>query len=243
MSLYIGLMSGTSVDAIDAVLARFAPRFELLSQHSVPIEPTLKQRILELADATDYSIDRYGALDTELGDLFATAVNELVTLSGINPTQISAIGSHGQTIRHRPDLGFTLQIGDPSRIAERTGMTTIADFRRRDVAAGGQGAPLVPAFHQWLFHCSSEDRVIVNIGGMANLTSLPSDTQQPVIGFDTGPGNVLLDEWNLCHQGTAYDAEGAWGASGVVDAALLEAALATPFFSTPPPKSTGRELF
>ncbi|GGC00307.1 anhydro-N-acetylmuramic acid kinase [Marinobacterium zhoushanense] len=243
MSIYLGLMSGTSVDAVDAVLARFEPEFELLACHSTPIEPALKQRILELAGATDYGVDDLGRLDRELGELFAESANELIKLSGIPASRISAIGTHGQTIRHRPEQGFTLQIGDPSRIAEQTGITTIADFRRRDVAAGGQGAPLVPAFHRWLFRSSDEDRVIVNIGGMANLTCLAADTDRAVTGFDTGPGNALMDEWIFRELGQAYDTNGDWASDGELIPALLESMLTTPFFSQCAPKSTGRELF
>lgn len=243
MSLYLGLMSGTSVDAVDAVLARLEPEFELLARHSVPIHPALKQRILDLAGATHCSIESLGSLDAELGKLFADTANALIALSGVDRDRITAIGSHGQTIRHRPELGFTLQIGDPSRIAELTGITTIADFRRRDVAAGGQGAPLVPAFHHWLFHSPDEDRVIVNLGGMANLTCLAADSATPVTGFDTGPGNALLDEWIHRRLGTSYDANGDWAASGKVIPDLLNSMLQTPFFSQSAPKSTGREQF
>ncbi|MBV1788899.1 anhydro-N-acetylmuramic acid kinase [Marinobacterium sp. D7] len=243
MSIYLGLMSGTSVDAVDAVLARFEPDFELLASHSKPIKPALKQRILALAGASMYGVDDFGLLDRELGELFAETATELISLSGIPASRITAIGSHGQTVRHRPGQGFTLQIGDPSRIAEQTGLTTIADFRRRDVAAGGQGAPLVPAFHRWLFHAPDEDRVIVNIGGMANLTCLAADTNTRVTGFDTGPGNALLDEWIYREQGLTFDANGDWASAGQVIPALLESMLTTPFFHQSAPKSTGREQF
>lgn len=243
MSIYLGLMSGTSVDAIDAVLARFEPSFELIARHSTPIPPSLKQRILTLAGEGKHSIDDLGALDRRLGELFAETANELIKLSGVPRGKISAIGSHGQTIRHRPDIGFTLQIGDPSCISELTGITTIADFRRRDVAAGGQGAPLVPAFHQWLFHSDEEDRVIVNIGGMANITCLCADRDKPVTGFDTGPGNALLDEWIHCNLGKSYDSEGLWAGSGNVVDTLLTSMLNERYFDKAAPKSTGRELF
>ncbi|WP_432697510.1 anhydro-N-acetylmuramic acid kinase [Marinobacterium sp. YM272] len=243
MAFYLGLMSGTSVDAVDAVLARFDPGFELIATQSTPIPDALKQLILELAGGAEDSIDRLGRLDIALADLFADAANQLIDRQGIARSEIAAIGSHGQTIRHRPELGFTLQIGDPSRIAERTGIKTIADFRRRDMAAGGQGAPLVPAFHRSLFHSPDKDRVIINIGGMANLTSLPRDSQKATLGFDTGPGNVLMDEWINLHHSLPYDADGQWSASGQAIEPLLEKLLDEPFFRQPAPKSTGRELF
>lgn len=243
MSLYLGLMSGTSVDGVDAVLARFEPDFEIIATHSTPITAELKQRILNMAAGKDESIDKLGVLDKDLADLFARAANNLIDANRIPRHQITAIGSHGQTIRHRPSQGFTLQSGDPSRIAEQTGIKTIADFRRRDLAAGGQGAPLVPAFHRALFQQHGTDRVIINIGGMANLTSLPGDSEHPVIGFDTGPGNVLMDEWINLHLSKPYDRNGAWGASGTVIPDLLSRLLSETFFQLPPPKSTGRELF
>lgn len=243
MSLYLGLMSGTSVDGVDAVLARFEPEFEIVASHSTSISAELRRRILDMAGGKDESIDKLGILDRDLADLFADAANNLIDAHQIPRHTITAIGSHGQTLRHRPSLGFTLQSGDPSRIAEQTGVTTIADFRRRDLAAGGQGAPLVPAFHRALFQKSGTDRVIINIGGMANLTSLPGDTEQPVIGFDTGPGNVLMDEWINQHLHKSYDRNGDWSASGTVIIDLLTRLLAETYFQLPPPKSTGRELF
>lgn len=241
--IYLGLMSGTSVDAIDAVLARFTPSFDILARDSSPIAPDTRAAILALAEGDHDDLDALGTLDRHLGEQFADAANRLIEHSGIPRQQICAIGSHGQTVRHRPELGFTLQIGDPSRIAELTGIRTIADFRRRDVAAGGQGAPLVPAFHRDLFQTTSADRVIVNIGGMANLTSLPAGQPEAVTGFDTGPGNVLLDAWMQHCQNRPCDLNGAWGASGQPNETLLAALLDEPFFRQPPPKSTGREMF
>lgn len=241
--LYVGLMSGTSLDAVDAVLVQFEPHFELAAHYSHSLDPGLRQRILRLTQPGQDGIDALGALDVELGELFAQCVLELLRTNDVPSRDVAAIGSHGQTLRHRPQLGFTLQAGDPTRIAEATGITTIADFRRRDIAAGGQGAPLVPAFHHALFSHLIEDRVIVNIGGMANLTCLPHADSQPVSGFDTGPGNVLMDSWISRIQGLSYDTHGSWAASGTVIPALLEAMLAEPFFSLTPPKSTGRELF
>lgn len=243
--LYIGLMSGTSADAIDAVLVDLQSIPQLIAQHSLPLPNNIKQQIHTLSLPGNNEIDRMGALDIELGQLFAQTSLELLTKAGINAKQITAIGSHGQTIRHRPpgstEGTFTLQISDPNLIAELTGITTVADFRRRDMAAGGQGAPLVPAFHQAIFHAADKDRVIVNIGGMANITWLPA--QGKVLGFDTGPGNVLMDMWIAEHQGKPYDQNGEWAASGQSHMPLLAELLAEPYFRVLPPKSTGRESF
>ena len=190
-------------------------------------------------------VERMGELDMALGELFAAAANAVIKKSGLAPKDIRAIGSHGQTIRHRPRAAhpFTLQIGNPSVIAERTGITTVADFRARDIAAGGQGAPLVPAFHRHVFHSPQRHRVIVNIGGIANITCLPADAAQPVTGFDTGPGNTLLDQWIRHRQGRSHDDNGQWAAAGRASNELLEQLLADPYFAAPPPKSTGREHF
>lgn len=240
---YIGLMSGTSLDDIDAVLVSFTPSFKLHASHSHPLSADLRQRILTLNHSGPDEIDQLGALDIALGRLFAEATQALLDKSGIKTEQVRAIGSHGQTIRHRPELHFSLQIGDPANIAEHTGITTIADFRRRDLAAGGQGAPLVPAFHQALFRLAGQDRVLINLGGMANITLLPGDLDRPVLGYDTGPGNVLMDSWIRLHQGRSYDHNGQWAASGQVEPALLEQLLAHHYFTRQPPKSTGREAF
>ena len=196
--LYIGLMSGTSIDCIDAALVSLSDNTVNLEQtHSKPIDAALRKRILALCETGDDEIERMGALDRVLGQLLATSVNELLTKSGVDREMLKAIGSHGQTIRHRPTSGdgddltaFTCQIGDPNTIAELTGITTVADFRRRDIAAGGQGAPLVPRFHQAAFAQEHSNRAIINIGGMANVTLLRGDTL--AAGFDTGRGNVLL---------------------------------------------------
>ena len=243
--LYIGLMSGTSADAIDAVLVDLHTTPQLIAQHTLPLPAHIKQQIHALSLPGDNEIDRMGALDVDLGRLFAQACIELLTKTGISASHISAIGSHGQTIRHRPpgssEGRFTLQIGDPNQIAELTQITTVADFRRRDMAAGGQGAPLVPAFHQAIFHTPDTDRVIVNIGGMANITWLPA--QGKALGFDTGPGNVLMDIWIAEHLGKSYDQGGAWSASGQICEPLLNQLLAMPYFKMPAPKSTGRESF
>lgn len=243
--LYIGLMSGTSADAIDAVIVDLQSTPQLLAQHTLPLPSKIRQQIHALSLPGDNEIDRMGALDVDLGNLFAHTSLELLAKAGINAAQIIAIGSHGQTIRHRPpgsiEGTFTLQIGDPNLIAELTGITTVADFRRRDMAAGGQGAPLVPAFHRAIFHTQDKDRVIVNIGGMANITWLPAQGQ--TIGFDTGPGNVLMDAWIAEHLGKSYDQDGAWAASGQVCKTLLAELLATSYFQLSAPKSTGRESF
>ncbi|MEX1032495.1 MAG: anhydro-N-acetylmuramic acid kinase [Cellvibrionaceae bacterium] len=244
--LYIGLISGTSADCIDAVLVDFSqhpPRY--LHQVAYPIEPEIKSRIYGLMVPGDNEVDRLGVLDRELGELFAGAVTQLLADSGVSATRVQAIGSHGQTIRHRPpgelSAPFTLQIADPNLIAETTGITTVADFRRRDMAAGGQGAPLVPAFHRAVFHSPNCDRVILNIGGIANLTFLPR--QGEVLGFDTGPGNALMDGWISRHRNESYDPDGQWARSGKANEALLHALLAHPYFCQPAPKSTGREMF
>ncbi|WP_432471055.1 anhydro-N-acetylmuramic acid kinase [Amphritea sp. HPY] len=241
--VYIGLMSGTSLDSIDAVAVRFEPGFELIASHSEPIPAAIDRRIHSMLNAGENEIERLGRLDLELGALFAKAVLKLLDNSGIKANEVAAIGSHGQTIRHRPEAGFTMQIGDPNVIAELTGITTVADFRRRDMAAGGQGAPLVPAFHDALFRSKEHNRVLVNIGGMANLTILEADQNKPVLGYDTGPGNVLMDSWIQLHHQSSYDCDGQWAASGQVIPALLEDMLVLPFFSEQPPKSTGREQF
>lgn len=244
--LYIGLMSGTSLDAIDAILIDFGTHpLTLIATHNEPLPFLIKEKILSLCQSGPDEIDRLGQLDTELGLLFATASLNLLRKTSFQTIDIKAIGSHGQTIRHRPQLQFpfTLQIGDPNTIAANAGITTVSDFRRRDIAVGGQGAPLVPAFHHYLFRHAVKNRVIVNIGGMANLTILPKNEQAAITGFDTGPGNVLLDGWIKKHLGKEYDAAGQWAKSGHVNGALLQNLLADPFFHKAPPKSTGREYF
>ncbi|QBG89629.1 anhydro-N-acetylmuramic acid kinase [Xanthomonas oryzae] len=246
--LYLGLMSGTSADGIDAALVRFAEdthrRCELVAGTTVAWEPQLRETLVALGQGAEtVAIDALGQLDAQVGLAFAAAANQLIRDSGVERRRIRAIGSHGQTIRHRPeaDPAFTWQIGDASRIAEHTGITTVADFRRRDVAAGGQGAPLMPAFHLAMLGAGDEDSAVLNLGGIGNLTLIPRDGA--VLGFDTGPANALLDSWCQRHHGTPFDAKGAFAASGRVDAALLQALLADPWFALPPPKSTGREQF
>ena len=245
-SLYIGLMSGTSADAVDAVLVDFEPtQPNLLATHTLPLEPSARAAIHNLAHPGMNEIDRMGALDHELGRTFARAVNELLEKADCSSSQVTAIGSHGQTVRHRPpgqnESPFSLQIGDPNIIAQRTGITTIADFRRRDMAAGGHGAPLVPGFHNAFFHNVNESRAIVNVGGIANLTWLSAEDSP--LGFDTGPGNVLMDAWIMKIRKAPYDQKGSWAATGRMNETLLQQLLTHPYFALIPPKSTGPEAF
>ncbi len=244
---YIGLMSGTSVDGIDAALISVAVggRPVLVATHAHPIDAAVRGEIQALMRDGPNEIERLGELDMALGGLFAEAATAVLRKSGLAKKDIRAIGSHGQTLRHRPRAAhpFTLQIGNPSVIAERTGITTVADFRARDMAAGGQGAPMVPAFHHQMFHSAQRNRVIVNIGGIANVTCLPADAAQPVSGFDTGPGNTLLDQWIHRHHTQVRDEAGQWAASGRASGELLQELLADPYFTAAPPKSTGREHF
>jgi len=243
-SLYLGLISGTSADGIDAALVRFEPRLDVVAAKTTPYPDALRAKILALAtrDAA-IALDDYGALDVAVGRAFADAAVALLRDSGVDRSDVAAIGSHGQTVRHRPagEHPFTLQIGDASVIAERTRIATVADFRRADVAAGGQGAPLLPALHAALFASPDATRVILNLGGIANITLLTP--RRDVIGFDTGPANCLLDAWALRHRGSPRDEGGAWARSGRVDRAQLDALLADPYFAAAPPKSTGREHF
>jgi len=243
---YIGLMSGTSIDAVDVVLAQIDEQeIKVIAAHTHSIPISIKQAIFDLCQPGENEIDRMGQLDHQLGNLFAEATNRLLEQSGFNAEQIKAIGSHGQTIRHRPDTDypFTLQIANPALICQLSNITTVADFRRADMAAGGQGAPLVPAFHDALFSHATKDRVILNIGGMANISVLPADENIEVSGFDTGPGNVLLNAWISEHKQQPYDENGAWSSSFTYDQNLLKHLLSHPYFKKQPPKSTGRETF
>lgn len=242
--LYLGMISGTSADGIDVALVRFDPEPQLLLGRTYRWDDVLRTRLIELGQGGQAtSLDELGELDVQVAQAFAHAAGRLITQSGLDRAQIRAIGSHGQTVRHRPDavFPFTWQMGDGNVIAERTGIPTVADFRRRDVAAGGHGAPLMPAFHAAMLHSPAEDRAVLNLGGIGNLTLLPASG--PVRGFDTGPANALLDAWCERHTGMAFDAGGALAASGQVDTALLEALLDQAWFAQPPPKSTGREQF
>jgi anhydro-N-acetylmuramic acid kinase len=243
---YIGLMSGTSTDALDAVLVDFSVHPPSpLTTCSHELEETLRHEILALSKPGDNELDRLAQLDVRLGRLSAAVCNELLDKAGIANSEISAIGSHGQTVRHAPDAEhpYTMQIGDPNTIAQLTGITTVSDFRRRDMAAGGQGAPLVPAFHQTLFRDNEKNRVILNIGGIANISILPAESSQTVSGFDTGPGNMLMDAWTQLYLNQPYDTDGEWARGGILDMELLNDILADPYFSMAPPKSTGRERY
>ena len=244
--LYIGLISGTSMDGIDAVLVEIDERqLRLLHTHTYryPAELQTKLRAAMLRPAS-CGVDQLGELHIEVGACFRDAALQLLSSSGTSHEKIRAIGSHGQTLRHRPDAKhrFTLQIGDPATIATGTGVDTVADFRSNDVALGGEGAPLVPPFHDWMFRDDIEHRVVLNIGGIANITVLPAESG-PVSGFDTGPGNTLLDAWSRHIRELPYDEDGQWAASGRVDEALVERMLQDRWFANPPPKSTGFEYF
>ena len=242
---YVGLISGTSMDGIDAALIEIGDaRIHTLATRFVSFDNELVTELDALVNSTHgVSLDDLGQLDTRIGQGFAAAALELIDQAGIKSNEVRAIGSHGQTIRHRPGVAhpFTMQIGDPNVIAAQTGIATVADFRRKDVALGGEGAPLLPAFHSAVFGTPAEDRLIVNIGGIANITRLLPG--QPVTGYDTGPGNTLLDSWMLEHRDQALDSDGAWAASGTVDDALLGEMKADKYFARTPPKSTGREYF
>lgn len=242
--LFLGLISGTSADGVDAALVEFGPQIRLHAAWTFAYPPELREEVLEISQTGGaVALDALGALDARVGEHFAAAALALLERASVRASQVCAIGSHGQTLRHQPgaEHPFTLQIGDPHRIAERTGISTVCDFRRRDVAAGGQGAPLVPAFHAALFADPGENRAVLNLGGIGNLTLLPH--AGPVRGFDTGPANGLMDAWCLLQRGQACDLNGAWAASGSVSATLLDRLLADPFFALPPPKSTGRDQF
>ncbi len=253
-TLFLGLISGTSADGIDVALVRFADdapdaRCELLHGQTHRWDGVIRTRLVELGQGGDCkSLDEMGSLDVLVAQAFAEAALELLDAAGVSAKSVRALGSHGQTIRHRPEATafgqrtpFTWQLGDGNVIAERTGITTVCDFRRRDVAAGGHGAPLLPALHAALLHSRDETRAVLNLGGIANLTLLPA--QGAVRGFDTGPANALMDAWCARHTGEAFDADGAFGARGRVDADLLASLMGDPWFALPPPKSTGREQF
>ena len=247
--LYLGLISGTSADGIDAALVRFEPDCELVFGRTYPWDSVLRARLIALGQGGDTtSLDELGELDTILARTFADVATRAIEEAGIDAREVRAIGSHGQTVRHRPEskAAFTWQMGDGNVIAERTGITTVADFRRRDVAAGGHGAPLMPAFHAARLRSESENCAVLNLGGIGNFTLLPKPAGQglgEVRGFDTGPANALMDAWCERHTGKPYDANGAFAASGNSDAELLARLLDDPWFALPPPKSTGREQF
>jgi anhydro-N-acetylmuramic acid kinase len=234
-------MSGTSLDGLDIVLVEQQQHCRLLAQHYLPLPATLREQLLELCSPGWDELARGAVVEQQWTHLVAQGVQELLLEQNLEPASIRAIGSHGQTVRHEPGRGFSIQIGNPALLAELTGITVVADFRRRDIAAGGQGAPLVPAFHEALFRCPGRARAILNVGGFSNLSLLEDD--QPARGFDCGPGNVLMDAWIFHHLGRRYDHNGSWAASGQVLPELLRTFLADPFFATTGPKSTGRERF
>jgi len=238
--LFIGLMTGTSLDGVDAVIADFAPRVPVSLAHvHAPMPPALRAELLALNASGADEIHRTHMAAQDLARLYATTVTSLLEAGRLKAAEVRAIGAHGQTVRHRPDLGYTVQINAPALLAELTGIDVVADFRSRDVAAGGQGAPLVPAFHRIVFG-GDRPRAIVNIGGISNVTALDGER---VTGFDAGPGNALIDGWMTEHFDAAFDAGGALAATASPDEGLVEALMHDPFFSLAPPKSTGRDLF
>ncbi|MDO8449925.1 MAG: anhydro-N-acetylmuramic acid kinase [Rhodoferax sp.] len=246
--LYVGLMSGTSLDGVDGVLVDFSgTTLRVLSYSSAPFSNTLTQELLALNSPGPNELHRAALAANALVRVYAQVVADLLEKSCIHHGQVTAIGAHGQTVRHRPQafdgIGYTLQLNSPALLAELTGIAVIADFRSRDVAAGGQGAPLVPAFHQAVFGRPGQTVATLNIGGISNLTVLGPHQADDVLGFDCGPGNALMDAWCRQHLGQAFDANGAWAATGQVQGDLLAALLREPYFDQPAPKSTGRDLF
>ena len=232
------------MDAIDCALARFEEnRLTEIEYTQYPVPAGLHERLKSVSSQS--SLESITRLDVALGNLFAEACLQLINNKNLQAGDITAIGSHGQTVLHRPEGNepTTMQIGDPNIIAYRTGITTIADFRRMDMAAGGQGAPLVPAFHEYYFRSGEENRIILNIGGIANITYLPQDIKIPVTGFDTGPGNVLMDDWANRNINKPMDVDGQWAQQGEVQHDLLDHLLGDDYFRLPPPKSTGRDYF
>lgn len=253
MAYVIGAMSGTSMDGVDAVLVDITTdHIRPVAAFQLPYPDSLLKQLHELCQTGNNELNLCGSVDRAVATVFANTVNELLAAQKLSSSDILAIGSHGQTIRHYPNevpgladsaLGFTLQIGDSNTLAVLTGIDVVSDFRRKDIALGGQGAPLVPAYHHAQFSKSVNTRVVVNIGGFANITVLPGNNPGGIRGFDTGPGNVLMDAWCLQHCGKAYDENGDWAASGTVHQPLLNSMLADPYFAVTGPKSTGREYF
>jgi anhydro-N-acetylmuramic acid kinase len=243
--LYIGLISGTSMDGIDAALVEFGESsLQILQTRDYAYPPELRERLINvMQEPKSCTVDDIGELDHRTGECFRDAAQALLDDAGVAASAVTAIGSHGQTLRHQPDADrpFTLQIGDPTLIATGIGITTVADFRSADMAVGGQGAPLTPIFHEWLFRQSGSNRTILNIGGIANVTVLADSTA--TTGFDTGPGNTLMDAWIRKERDETFDRNGEWAAGGSINAGLLERLLNDPFFSAAPPKSTGFEQF
>lgn len=247
MQLYIGIMSGTSLDGVDVALASFESltaentTCQLIATHFLPYPADLKLALLALHEPTPNELEASILLGNKLAVLYADAVKQLLKTANKKASDIAAIGCHGQTIRHKPELNFTLQIGNNALLAELTNISVVGDFRSRDIAAGGQGAPLVPAFHLAIFGSKKVNRAIINIGGIANITYL--DKSSAVLGFDTGPGNALMDYWTKLHINQDYDKNGDWARTGELVGCVLDAMLTEPYFALPPPKSTGRDLF
>lgn len=250
MQMYIGIMSGTSLDGIDVALCAFEndaykDACNILATHFMPYPTAIKLGLLALHEPSNNELETAAMMANKLAIMYADSVNALLISAKIKPSNIAAIGCHGQTIRHKPtfenNIGYSLQIGNSALLAELTGIKVVSDFRSRDIAAGGQGAPLVPAFHQALFASEHKNRAIVNIGGIANVTVLAKSGA--VLGFDTGPGNMLIDNWAKLRLGKDYDKDGEWAATGIVLNTLLSNMLTEPYFALPPPKSTGRDLF
>lgn len=241
MAFYIGVMSGTSLDGLDIALIEQSPAIRLIATHYIPMPETLRAELLSLCASGPDEIARSAMAQQHWVKLAAQGIHSLLQQQQLQAQDIRAIGSHGQTVRHEPSRGFTVQIGNPALLTELTGITVISDFRSRDVAAGGQGAPLVPAFHEALFEQRSGKRAVLNVGGFSNLSLI--ETAKPVAGFDCGPGNVLLDAWIQTQRAESFDRNGQWAASGQLDQALLKTLLSDPFFATQGPKSTGREVF
>ena len=246
-ALYIGLMSGTSLDGVDGVLAHITPhgRMQVQAHAFAPFEAPLRSELLALNHPGHNELHRSALASNALVGVYATVVQHLLVQGQVGAGDITALGAHGQTVRHQPLLhdgvGYTLQLNNPSLLAEHTGIDVVADFRPRDLAAGGQGAPLVPAFHQGVFGTSGQTVAVLNIGGISNLSVLHADGR--VMGWDCGPGNALMDHWCQLHTGQPFDQDGAWAASGQVVAPLLELLLQEEYLHQPPPKSTGRDLF
>ena len=241
MPHYLGVMSGTSLDGLDIALIQQDIRPTLLAHHYIPMPDALRAELLALCASGPDELARAAVAEQHWVELAAAGINALLQREGLDASDIRAIGSHGQTVRHEPARGFTVQIGNPALLAELTGIDVIADFRRRDVAAGGQGAPLVPAFHEALFDSDDQPKAVLNVGGFSNLSLIEHD--QPVRGFDCGPGNVLLDAWIGKIRGETFDRDGAWAASGQINEPLLLSLMSDPYFAATGPKSTGRELF
>ena len=241
---YIGVMSGTSIDGVDLTLMDFAANPpQLVATDFTPMPPKIREKLTALLRSGETSLQQLGELDHQLGLLYADCINAFLTKYHLTPAQVQAVGCHGQTVWHAPngDFPFTMQIGDMNVVAAKTGITVIGDFRRKDMAYGGQGAPLVPAFHQGIFAAPDRVTVVLNIGGISNISVLTPN--RPVIGYDTGAGNALMDGWTEKHLGKPYDKHAEWAKSGRVNAVLLQDLLNEPYLSLPPPKSTGRELF